>query len=295
MRGMRSLLMKTTGLFGLVIVAWPNAKAQVDSSSIENNRLDSVYIAETEERKGSNKVLHAEPLFIDLIRDLGARKGEKEWNVGVGLTDNEHYDAYTTLVEYEFAPMNRLGLEFELPFTFYYSGVNGGNRPGSRLNSLKMAGQYSFLVDDQHKTSMALGYIHELVLPEFRKYGKTSWLEAQVFNPFLVVAKRWGQNFHTLNYSGPHMRMEQAGKKFHTQWQVNTSLHYMIDGTRNFIGMEVNKDVEHDRLSATLRPQMRVGLADNLLVGIVTGIPVRKETERISTFMRLIYEPRHKH
>lgn len=292
---MRFLLMKTTGLIGLVIVVWPNAKAQVDSSSIENNRLDSVYIAETEERKGSNKVLHAEPLFIDLIRDLGARKGEKEWNVGVGLTDNERYDAYTTLVEYEFAPVNRLGLEFELPFTFYYGGANGANRPGSRLNSLKMAGQYSFLVDDQHKTSMALGYIHELVLPEFRNYGKTSWLEAQVFNPFLIMAKRWGQNFHTLNYSGPHARMEQAGKKFHTQWQMNTSLHYMIDGTRNFIGMEVNKDVDHGKLSATLRPQMRVSLADNLLVGIVTGIPVRKENERISTFMRLIYEPRHKH
>jgi hypothetical protein len=26
-----------------------------------------------------DKVLHAELLYIDLIRDLGARKGEKEW------------------------------------------------------------------------------------------------------------------------------------------------------------------------------------------------------------------------
>jgi hypothetical protein len=28
------------------------------------------------------KILHAEPLYIDLIRGLGARKGEREWNVG---------------------------------------------------------------------------------------------------------------------------------------------------------------------------------------------------------------------
>jgi hypothetical protein len=292
---MRSTGIKTAITVAFVLITTHIVSAQVDSASIENNRLDSVYIAETEERKGSEKVLHAEPLFIDLIRDLGARKGEREWNVGVGMTDNERYDAYTTLVEYEFAPVNRLGLEFELPFTFYYGGQNGLNRPGSRLNSLKMAGQYTFLVNDKHKTSMALGYIHELVLPEFRNYGNTSWLEAQVFNPFLVMAKRWGQNFHTLNYSGPHTRMEHTGRKVHNQWQVNTSLHYMIDGTRNFIGMEVNKDIEHGKLTATVRPQMRVGLADNLLVGIVTGIPVRKQNERISTFMRLIYEPRHRH
>ncbi|GCC52860.1 hypothetical protein SanaruYs_30990 [Chryseotalea sanaruensis] len=33
------------------------------------------------------KIDHAEPLYIDLIRDLGARKGEREWNVGLGMTD----------------------------------------------------------------------------------------------------------------------------------------------------------------------------------------------------------------
>ena len=28
------------------------------------------------------KVHHIEPLYIDLVRDLGARKGEKELNIG---------------------------------------------------------------------------------------------------------------------------------------------------------------------------------------------------------------------
>ena len=104
------------------------------------------------------KVLHAEPLYIDLIRDLGARKGEKEWNIGVGLTDNEKYDEYTALVEYEWAPMDRLGLEIELPFSLYYPGRNN-SAPGSNLNSIKMAGQYSFLVSEKHQASMAIGYI----------------------------------------------------------------------------------------------------------------------------------------
>ena len=58
-------------------------------SQQENNiNLDSLYINSIEEKSEPDKILHAEPLYIDLIRDLGARKGEKEWNIGFGLTDN---------------------------------------------------------------------------------------------------------------------------------------------------------------------------------------------------------------
>jgi hypothetical protein len=53
----------------------------------ENQLKDSLYIKEVENPKLRPKVLHAEPLYIDLIRDLGARKDEKEWNVGFGLVD----------------------------------------------------------------------------------------------------------------------------------------------------------------------------------------------------------------
>ena len=35
------------------------------------------------------KLHHAEPLYIDLMRDLGARKGEREWNVAMGVTENK--------------------------------------------------------------------------------------------------------------------------------------------------------------------------------------------------------------
>ena len=45
----------------------------------------------------------------------------------------------------------------------------------------------------------------------------------------------------------------------------------------------------------TLRPQMRVSVADNFLVGIVTGIPVEREYERFSMFLRLIWEPGNRH
>ena len=47
-------------------------------AQINKTEKDSIYIQQVEDRKEPDKVLHAEPLYIDLIRDLGARKGEKE-------------------------------------------------------------------------------------------------------------------------------------------------------------------------------------------------------------------------
>lgn len=67
----------------------------------------------------------------------------------------------------------------------------------------------------------------------------------------------------------------------------------MITGTRNFIGIELNKNFQEGDFDMTIRPQMRVGLADNIMVGIVAGIPVSRENERLSAFLRLIYEPKH--
>ena len=219
---------------------------------------------------------------------------EKEWNIVVRLTDNNKYDKYTTLVEYEFAPIDRLELEIEIPFSFYYPTIEGAAAPKSKLNSLKLAGQYSFYVSEKNKVSMAVGYIHEFGLTEFSSYGKGRCYTGNMYNPFLVVAKRWGMNFHTLLYSGPvfhHSFGKSAGT---ARWQINTNLHYMIPGTRNFIGVELNKDTGPNDFDLVIRPQMRVVITGNLLVGIVTGIPISRENERFSSFIRLIYEPGHR-
>jgi hypothetical protein len=260
----------------------------------ENAHLDSLYIEEVENKQGPDKVLHAEPLFIDLIRDLGARKGEKEWNVAFGLTDNGKYDAYSALVEYEWAPIDRLGVEIELPFTFYFPTEENEVAPSSKLNSLKLAAQYSFYVSEKNKTSMALGYIQEFEIAPFKRYGKDKFLVGNVYNPFFVAAKRWGSNYHTLVYTGPAYLHEFNSPKIHMSWQVNSNIHYMITGTRNFIGVEFNKVWFDGDFDMTIRPQMRVGIAHNLMVGIVTGIPISRENERFSSFLRLIYEPAHK-
>jgi hypothetical protein len=289
--------MRITVLTLLTACAITSAKAQIEQHDTQGNkdRLDSLYILEIEDRHEPGKVLHAEPLYIDLIRDLGARKGEKEWNVGVGLVDNNTYDKYEALVEYEWAPVNRLGLEVELPFSFYYPIDENASAPSSKLNSLKLAAQYSFFVSEKMKTSMAIGYIQEFEMAEFESLGKNGYFTGNVFNPFFVAAKRWGNNFHSLVYTGPVVTQHFNDKSLHTSWQLNTNLHYMITGTRNFVGVEFNKEFNgQGDFDMTIRPQMRVGIADNLLIGIVTGIPISRENQRFSSFLRLIYEPGHK-
>lgn len=276
----------------LTVAAVTSAKAQTAQDTKE--RKDSLYIQEVENKRSPDKVLHAEPLYIDLIRDLGARKGEKEWNIGLGLADNGDYDQYTALVEYEWAPIDRLGLEVELPFSLYYPTSGNKTAPSSKLNSLKLATQYSFYVSEKNKTSMAIGYIQEFELTEFDNYRKGRLFTGNVYNPFFVGAKRWGNNFHTLLYTGPAFMHHFSDRSLHTSWQINSNFHYMISGTRNFIGIEFNKTILKRDFDMTIRPQMRVGISENLLVGIVTGIPISRENERFSTFLRLIYEPGHK-
>jgi hypothetical protein len=264
-------------------------------AQINDAAKDSLYIQEVENRKEPAKVLHAEPLYIDLIRDLGARKGEKEWNVGLGLTDNLKFDSYEALIEYEWAPIDRLGLEVELPFTFY-SPLNSTPKnsiPSNKLNSIKLAAQWSFFVKESIATSMAIGYINEFELSDFKRLNH-SFFTGNVYNPFFVIAKRWGNNFHSMVYTGPMIEQHFNTKNIHTTYDTNTSFHYMITGTRNFIGVEFNKTVDKGDFDMVMRPQMRLGIANNLLIGIVAGIPISRENERISSFIRLIWEPKHK-
>lgn len=264
----------------------------------ERSETDSSYIYHYEEDREPDKILHAEPLFIDLIRDLGARKGEKEWNLGFGLTDATRFDRYDALVEYEWAPFNRVGMEVELPFRFYSRPREPGtNTPSPQLVSLKLASQYTYLVSGKLKLSAAVGTIYELEFHDFGTIGNGDGLVAgHVVNPFLIVAKRWGKYFHTLLYTGPRILYHQADQSVSTVYEANTNLHVMIPGTRNFAGIEVNKAFTGSESLVTLRPQIRVGIMDNLLLGLVGAIPLNRDAnDRMGLFTRLIFEPGHRH
>jgi hypothetical protein len=82
--------------------------------------------------------------------------------------------------------------------------------------------------------------IYRFELTEFKGYRKETFVTGNVYNPFFVAAKRWGNNFHTLLYTGPSILHHFKDRSTHTTWQINSNLHYMISGTRNFIGIEFN-------------------------------------------------------
>lgn len=273
-----------------------NAVAQTSADSIKSakQKLDSLFLNEIE-APGTNqkpKVLHAEPLYIDLIRDLGARKGESEWNIGTGLQDKRKYDEIHALVEYEFAPIDRLGFEVELPFTFY-SFKNPENKnlgPSNHLESIKLATQWTFLVSEKQNLSAAVGYIHEFIMVDFNKISNRTLFKGNSYNPFLVVAKRWGSNYHSLIYTGPILEKE-FNQDIELNFQINYNLHYMVPGTRNFLGLEMNQEVQNGKSIMTLRPQMRLGISESLMIGIVSAIPIGQPDAGLGSFMRIIYEP----
>ncbi|WKV13740.1 HAEPLYID family protein [Marivirga harenae] len=245
------------------------------------------------------KIEQAEPLFIDLIRDLGARKGESEWNVGLGMFDRLNYDKYEALVEYEWAVKDRLGLEIEVPVSIYTSnGLESANgtRPSNRIESIKKAFQWTFLVSEKMNTSMAVGGINEFVFTPLDSISTSSVFQGDVVNPFLIAATNWRNGFHSLIYTGPRWFIpfnKELKREF--EYEINTNFHYMIPNTRNFIGVEFNKILAQDDFDMTIRPQMRVSISNKLLIGIVGGIPINRERERLSSFIRLIYEPGHRH
>lgn len=291
-----------TGIVALAAAVPVTAQARPDTTAAGRGAreaaldaaADSAFVREVERARTPYKVLHAEPLFIDLIRDLGARRGEAEWNVGVGLTEQSGYDAYKVLVEYEWAPRDRLGFEIELPATIY-SGIRFANgarapaAPASRLDGLKTAVQWTAHVSERHQASFALGYLNELRLADPFRAGRA--VTGNLYNPFAAAAKRWTHNVHTLVLAG--VRHEQAfGEGFAPPLvELNTSAHYMLPGTRNFVGVEANTERQQRATRTVLRPQMRLAVTDHLLLGVAVGVPVTNGRERLGTFFRVIYEP----
>lgn len=236
------------------------------------------------------KVHHIEPLYIDLVRDLGARKGEKELNIGAEFVNTPSYSIYKGLVEYEFAPIDRLGLEVEADFSFYDGYANGETTPGNRMDGLKLSAQYSFYVSPKYKTTLAVGYAHTFELTDFDNYGNGKFVQELVYSPFFVAAKRWGNSFHTLILLGPDIKQNLNTDYTDVDWQFNTSFHYEIPNTSNFLGVEFNKAVVNDKFEMTMRPQAKLQLNEALALGIVTGFPLTKSEEKFSTFFRVIYE-----
>lgn len=236
------------------------------------------------------KVHHIEPLFIDLVRDLGARKGEKEINIGANFTNTTTYGQYDVLAEYEFAPINRLGIEAEVGFSFYDGFNKSSVTPKNKMEALKLAAQYSFYVSPKYKTTLAVGHAQIFELTDFNSYDSSLFVKEIVYSPFFVAAKRWGDNFYTLILAGPEFKHKLQTNYTDVDWQFNSSFHYGIPNSSHFIGVEFNMELVHDKFEMAMRPQAKLQITQALALGIVTGFPLTKGDEKFSSFFRVIYQ-----
>lgn len=234
------------------------------------------------------KVKHAEPIYIDLMRDLGARKGEAEFNFGYGLANYKNKKEHNAFVEYEWAVADRLGLEVEIPMSFTQeSGLASLNK----IDGIKLATQYTFLVNEKHQTSLAVGYMHEMEFTDKKAFKKENPLfKGFVANPFFVAAKNFG-SFSTLIYTGPEFIYDFDTNEIETHYAINASVHYMIPNSHHFIGIENNLHFEKGELEYIMRPQMKVGILHNFSIGVVTGIPIVSNNFTMDFMTRIIWEP----
>lgn len=240
------------------------------------------------------KVDHAEPLYIDLMRDLGARKGEAEVNVGFGITDFNNYKEYNGFVEYEWAVANRLGLEVEVPFRIEHAnGDASAAVPDNSIEGLKLATQYTFLVSEKTQTSLAVGYIHEFELNSFKALKNNEKIfTGMKLNPIFVAAKKFN-NFNTMVYAGPVIEKHFNSQHTEVTGAVNTSVLYVLPNTKNFIGFENNIEFNNHEFHDVLRPQIKLALQHNLAIGLVTGIPLTHgEDMKLDIMTRIIWEPK---
>lgn len=244
------------------------------------------------------KVNHAEPLYMDLIRDLGARKGEQELNIGSSIQKNNIYNSYSSFIEYECALFNRFGVEIEIPVSFYQgkSTINDTSAPSipkNRIEGLKLSTQYTFFVSSKMKTSMAIGYTNEFMFHSFKTvYNENKLAKGNLYSPFFVVAKRWGKNFHTLVLTGPLYEQTFSSSQNSIGYQFHASIFHTFLKT-NFAGFEINNIYLNDAYSTVIHPQVKFKICSGIAIGIVTAIPINQCYEP-SAFVRFIYEPKRK-
>ncbi len=232
-----------------------------------------------ENRNLPDKVHHAEPLYNDLVRDLGARKGEKEFNLGADIKRTSLKDDFGYLMEYEFAPIDRLGLEVETDFTYAKSRI--ANVPSTnQLERLRLSSQYSFYVSKKKAATLAVGYTQ---IFNFVNGGTA-------FNPFFIAAKNWHRHWHSLIYTGPEIAYQYATSKTALNWQVNTSFHYTVPNTDHFVGVEINQEISSEGIHTVLHPQIKLGLSKKLAAGVAIGLPIGGAENRLSSFLRIIYQ-----
>jgi hypothetical protein len=270
---------------------------------------NSLYAQETKPEE-ETELKHYMPLYLDIPAELNVKKGYKEINVGFGYADFKDFSGERALVEYDFAPVRKLGFEIEVPFVFVHNkhevaAVAPGHEEedvqvpeeGGATESamaLRVGFNYSFLTLRKAKMTFAGGYFNEIETSPFKEFGKPVFI-ANVYNPFIAVAKIWGTRLHSMVYAGPAIKQEFHNNETKTAWRLNTILSYRFgkNEKESFAGIECNQSFSSgDKAQLLLRPQVQLQFSEKISLGIIAGIPVQTANNlNGSGFLRFIYRP----
>ncbi|OIN59253.1 hypothetical protein BLX24_09695 [Arsenicibacter rosenii] len=244
------------------------------------------------------------PLYLDIPAEMNVRKGYKEINVAGGYASFRDFKGQRALVEYDFAPTNRLGFEIEMPFVFVQEkhmitekGLDDvivpeeGGTPES-ANALRLGVNYALYSSPEYKTSVSVGFFNELEFTPFKHFGHPLF-EGNVYNPFVAVAKVFGTRLHTMIYTGTATKHSFEHQKLATAVRFNTILAYRYGkGTReSFLGIESNQTWSgHEAGQMVLRPQIQAWITEKWKLGFVYSVPVATANQlQASGFCRVIY------
>jgi hypothetical protein len=207
-----------------------------------------------------------EPMVFDMIRPMGAERGELETNVLTlsPLSGQERALEWAPEIEYAFA--QGLAIEFELPFE------------GSRLAELKMGLQGTF------------GTLHNGRIVHGVQYLGIYERESQTASHAMLymIGRRHSERWSTMSMIGiGDVRVGQSESE--AGLLVNHSTFYDL-GERRVAGLEINYKSGHDG-GTLLMPQFHAPLATNVGVQLGAGLDKQRgERTRPVAGIRLIKE-----
>lgn len=187
-----------------------------------------------------------EPLHFDLVRGLGAKRGEFEFNV-LSTAGLRPYHGVGWAPEVEWAFADRYAIEFEIP-------MHDG-----RVEALKLAQQGTFR---ERRPKFIHGW-QVIVEGQLQGVGEVTGL--------YLAGRRFRRRISALAMLGPRVVFD--ARHLAAELIVNPSLFFDID-ERFTIGVESNGVVDGRHSSLRLLPQLHLQLGRHARVQVGGGIAV---------------------